>query len=120
MIMLQTIHTARHQPYLLTHPLNLDDLRTLIQRAEQRAHAGHSTNPTDHLFSSLAGLQIRTDDRLPRWLRVWRMPVERFWEYETSDELWCRYFGIGHEVETRLPAIWIFGARVSRPQGIPA
>jgi hypothetical protein len=29
----------------------------------------------------------------------WKFPTERFVTYEDSDEEWCRYFGIGHEVE---------------------
>lgn len=29
----------------------------------------------------------------------WKFPVERFVTYEPSDEDWCRYFGIGQEVD---------------------
>lgn len=31
--------------------------------------------------------------------RRWRFPEERFVSYEPSDEPWCRYLGIGEEVE---------------------
>lgn len=31
--------------------------------------------------------------------KEWQFPKERFVEYEPSDETWCRYFGIGKEVE---------------------
>lgn len=31
--------------------------------------------------------------------RVWQFPKERFVTYEPSDESWCRFFGIGKEIE---------------------
>lgn len=29
----------------------------------------------------------------------WKFPDDRFVSYDQSDESWCRYLGIGHEVE---------------------
>ncbi len=31
--------------------------------------------------------------------KAWRFPQERFVTYEESDEAWCRYFGIGKEID---------------------
>ena len=31
--------------------------------------------------------------------KVWQFPQERFVQYAASDETWCRFFGIGKEVE---------------------
>lgn len=37
--------------------------------------------------------------RYERRRKVWQFPTERFVRYESSDESWCRFFGIGKEVE---------------------
>lgn len=31
--------------------------------------------------------------------KIWQFPKERFVLYETHDESWCRFFGIGNEVD---------------------
>lgn len=33
-----------------------------------------------------------------RW-KQWEFPQQRFVSYETTDESWCRFFGIGKEIE---------------------
>lgn len=36
---------------------------------------------------------------MKRTVRRWQFPQHRFVEYEPSDEAWCRYCGIGKEVD---------------------
>lgn len=31
--------------------------------------------------------------------KVWQFPSDRFTKFDESDEEWCRYFGIGKEIE---------------------
>lgn len=47
-------------------------------------------------ISALSNFEIIVSDHaiVSRWV----FPQKRFVEYEPSDERWCRYFGIGHEV----------------------
>lgn len=47
----------------------------------------------------LTGLNIKTVQYAPRWFKKWQFPTERYWQYEASDEGWCRYFDVGHEVD---------------------
>ena len=48
--------------------------------------------------------------------RVWQFPDEPFVEYEPSDERWCRFFGVGQEVEVTevvtIPNCYQNGARM--------
>jgi hypothetical protein len=53
------------------------------------------------------GIEIRFSEVMPKWVKKWVFPKERFWEYEPSDEKWCRQLGIGHEEETSEPLILI-------------
>ena len=39
---------------------------------------------------------IELRHRVKRWV----FPASRFVEYGRTDEEWCRFFGVGHEVET--------------------
>lgn len=52
-----------------------------------------------------SGIPVRFDPFLkpfeieqPRWV----FPKESFVTYESSDESWCRYFGIGYQQEARI------------------
>jgi hypothetical protein len=45
---------------------------------------------------------------------VYKFPKERFVQYEPQDEEWCRYFGIGQDVQVRrvieMENAWLDGA----------
>ena len=63
--------------------------------------------PTRHLFShpntirtlGELGRIIHPNEYLPETVKVWKFPDDPLVTYEKSDEVWCRYFGIGREVE---------------------
>lgn len=52
-------------------------------------------------------IEVRASDRVPEFATRWEFPQERYWRYEKSDEPWCRYFGIGREVVTDEPALYL-------------
>lgn len=62
----------------------------------------------DGVAFTLLGVPIVPDKNLPRFKVVWQFPRERFFEYEPSDEAWCRYFKIGGPVETDEPVFFMF------------
>ena len=57
-------------------------------------------NRTDVDDAPVHGIVMQTFElRYQRCLKVWQFPRERFVRYEQLDESWCRFFGIGKEVE---------------------
>jgi hypothetical protein len=63
-------------------------------------------NPTNGL-PPIYGIKVVFDENIPKFAKKWVFPKEQFWEYEPSDEKWCRQLGIGHEIETTEPVIWM-------------
>lgn len=53
----------------------------------------------------LDGIEVRVSPIVPRFASKWEFPREPFFEYEESDEDWCRFFGFGGEVETDEPLL---------------
>lgn len=62
-------------------------------------------------FDKLAmfnGIEFRFNRDIPKYEKKWVFPVEKFWEYEPSDEAWCRKLGIGHEEDDlKKPVMWM-------------
>lgn len=63
-------------------------------------------NPTNGL-PPIYGVEVRFNDAMAKYVSKWVFPEDRFWQYEPSDEKWCRQLGIGGEVETAEPLIYI-------------
>ena len=57
---------------------------------------------------TLFGQRIVYNKDMPIYVSRWEFPKYRFIEYETSDEKWCRYFGIGKLVDTKEPVVYWF------------
>lgn len=85
------------RPYLSCHP---DNLAMLRRECDRRSSIVRDPRIPSTPFAEFMGLEVRTDENMPRFKenRRWAFPVEPFWEYEASDEGWCRKAGIGHEV----------------------
>lgn len=56
-------------------------------------------NPPQRMPYHLCGTPIYANQYHARWCKRWQFPVEPLIEYEPKDERWCRYFGIGCEVD---------------------
>lgn len=92
------------QEYIICHPDSRDELLAMIREQQSLS----DIRPA----ASLLGMEIKASRHAPRHhekARYWRYPDDPFIEYEVSDEDWCRYFDIGHEVVEYEdgPAFWI-------------
>lgn len=63
--------------------------------------------------SAFTGIPVISDLHCVK--REFRFPKDRFIEYEPKDEGWCRFFGIGREVDVPL-AYMIGGKLVAHPR----
>jgi hypothetical protein len=52
-------------------------------------------------FDQWAAERCRCSFSLTRTVKKWQFPSERFVTYTPEDEPWCRFFGIGREVEVQ-------------------
>ena len=82
------------------HPRTLFLLRERLLVQE----AGASTRGMTY---ALDGMPIIASTSIPEFVMRWQFPDDHFVDYEESDEKWCRYFGIGHDVETNERALFI-------------
>lgn len=61
---------------------------------------------------AFTGMKILANDALPRFKTEFVPPSHRFVEYEKKDEAWLRYFGMGHDVETKERAFFLIDEQV--------
>lgn len=76
---------------IVTHPDNLTELRTM---SDKLSFASPET---------FFGLEIIANEYLPRFRSEYRPPKDRFFDYDKSDHVWLKYFGMGGYVETKEP-----------------
>lgn len=102
---------------LLVHP---ETHEALLRRFQDQEFAHSAALPFD-------GTPLFTSFACPKKYVRWEFPQERFVTYEPGDAPWCRYFGIGHEVECHtvyeikesLLQSWAFTDEPSRPPAGP-
>lgn len=60
------------------------------------------------------GCEIRFSPFVPMYARRWKFPGDPHFIYEPSDEDWCRFFGIGREVDNG-PAVYLLNFAAAFP-----
>lgn len=81
---------------IVCHPDSLNAIIELLPRLE--AGDGDGTNDFRRYA---AAIDFVPDPMVPKHPTRWEFPADPFIEYEKRDERWCRYFGIGAEIEDR-------------------
>lgn len=84
-----------------THPHNMKLLKDHIEK-----HTPKQPQDTPRMFISSA-IQIITCEYIDRYAKKWVFPDDPMWEYEKEDETWCRFFGLGREVQTVEPVFYL-------------
>ncbi len=84
--------------WIVAHPNSIAVLARQLRIAVGNEHCN------DAELAAIAGFaRLQADEFIREFARVWWVfPVEPFVEYEPKDEVWCRFFGIGHEDGDRL------------------
>ncbi len=85
---------------IIIHPDNFD--RVL---GEFVSVAGADT------LRSLSGIDVQTNEHLPKFTKRWVPPRGPFWEMEPSDEGWAAKLGFGHYEDTDEPYILMLNMR---------
>jgi hypothetical protein len=71
---------------IAAHPHNIDYIRSTFRKTTVKTGDGFNLS-----------YKLIANDSLPIYCKKWVFPKEQFWEYDKSNEDWCRYFGFGHE-----------------------
>lgn len=109
---LQNLNQTLNKYYLnqdiYCHPENYDFLlKNLYEGTGHHTYLSNFSSYKKFDYEFLYGIKIYQDRHLPKCIRRWEFPADKFVEYEKSDEVWAIPLGFGSYVDTSERAFFV-------------